>query len=182
MTLGEFPMRFLKCCFHICIRPSWLAAFSFALEVLFLLLTLFYSLPCYSWLSLFYQVIFILLIWLWMYSFCSFWYVLVCSLCTLSFCSITFVGFLLLHKDTVFSISRFFLTACVSHETLYLALGLVGMHRAAVFIWFSYSSFGVYVSDISWRLSKIVSYCYRIFGKWGPVLSCGFDCFYLIFA
>ena len=41
MTLEEFARSFLKCSFHICIRSSWLAAFSFALEVLFLLLVSF---------------------------------------------------------------------------------------------------------------------------------------------
>ena len=41
VTLREFLRRYLKCSFHICICFSWLAAFSSALEVLFLLLTLF---------------------------------------------------------------------------------------------------------------------------------------------
>ena len=39
MTLRGFLNRLLKCSFHFCIFSSWLAAFSFALEVLFLLLT-----------------------------------------------------------------------------------------------------------------------------------------------
>ena len=30
MTLWEVPRRFLICSFHMCIRSSWLAAFSFA--------------------------------------------------------------------------------------------------------------------------------------------------------
>ena len=40
VTLGEFRCRFLKCSFQICIRSSWLAAFSLAIGVLFFLLTL----------------------------------------------------------------------------------------------------------------------------------------------
>ena len=39
VTLGDFPSRFPKCFFHSCICSSWLAAFSLALAVLFLLLT-----------------------------------------------------------------------------------------------------------------------------------------------
>ena len=41
VTFSGFPSKFSKCCFHRCIRSSWLAAFSLALAVLFLLLTLF---------------------------------------------------------------------------------------------------------------------------------------------
>ena len=41
VTLGNFPNRFLKCSFHMCILSFWLAAFSLVLEVLFLLLTSF---------------------------------------------------------------------------------------------------------------------------------------------
>ena len=41
VTIGEFPSRFLKCSFHICIRSTWQAASSFALDVLFFLLTSF---------------------------------------------------------------------------------------------------------------------------------------------
>ena len=39
--LGGFPSKFLKCSFYMCIRSSWLAAFSLSLNVLFLLLTSF---------------------------------------------------------------------------------------------------------------------------------------------
>ena len=39
VTFGELPKSFLKSSFHNCIRSSWLAAFSSALESLFLLLT-----------------------------------------------------------------------------------------------------------------------------------------------
>ena len=41
ITLRDFPSRFLKCSFHMCVRSSWPADFSFALEVLFFLLTSF---------------------------------------------------------------------------------------------------------------------------------------------
>ena len=41
VAFGSFPSKFLKCCFHSCIRFSWLVAFSLALAVLFLLLTSF---------------------------------------------------------------------------------------------------------------------------------------------
>ena len=41
VTFGGFPSRFLKCCFHSFTLSCWLAAFNFALAVLFLLLTSF---------------------------------------------------------------------------------------------------------------------------------------------
>ena len=41
VTFRGFPSKFLKCCFHRCIQSCWLVAFSLALAVLFLLLTLF---------------------------------------------------------------------------------------------------------------------------------------------
>ena len=40
-VIGWFPRRFLKCSFHIYIRFSWLSAFSFAIDVLFLYFTSF---------------------------------------------------------------------------------------------------------------------------------------------
>ena len=50
VSLGDFPRRFLKCCFHRGIRSSLLVAFSLALTVLFLLLSSFtychYMLDC----------------------------------------------------------------------------------------------------------------------------------------
>ena len=39
VTFRDFPSKFLKCSFHIWIHSSWLADFSFSLEILFLLLT-----------------------------------------------------------------------------------------------------------------------------------------------
>ena len=75
VTLGNFPSRFLKCSFHMCIC-SRLAAFSFALEVLVLLFTSFTV--CHTiWDCLSSTEFVILLIWPWMYSICSFWYALV---------------------------------------------------------------------------------------------------------
>ena len=41
VTFGEFPSKFLKCCFHRCISSCWLEAFSLAFAVFFLLFTLF---------------------------------------------------------------------------------------------------------------------------------------------
>ena len=41
VIFGGFPSRFSKCCFHSFILSCWFAAFSFALAVLFLLLTSF---------------------------------------------------------------------------------------------------------------------------------------------
>ena len=96
---------------------------------------------------------------------------------------LAFVGFLLLRMDGIFMLSRFFPND--SRGTLYLPLGLVGMQSVTVFLWavmiFLYSSFGVIVSDICWRVS--IFFSYRIFianisiDKFGPVVMCGFDCF-----
>ena len=102
----------------------------------------------------------ILMLWHWMYSICSFWYALNYFLCAfLSFWALALVGFFLLHRDAVFALSRFFLTVNVSHGTLYFTLNSVGMHSAAASMWvlmkFSYLSFGVSVSDISWRSSNL---------------------------
>ena len=41
VSFGGFPSKFLKWCFHRCIRSCWLVAFSLALAVFFILLTLF---------------------------------------------------------------------------------------------------------------------------------------------
>ena len=41
ITFRGFPGKFSKCCFHRCIRSSWLVAFSLAFAVLFLLLVSF---------------------------------------------------------------------------------------------------------------------------------------------
>ena len=116
VTLGYFPSKFLKCSFHKCLHSFWLAAFSFALEVLFLLLTSFTV--CHTIQDCLSSTKFlILLIWSWMYSVCSFKYALVSSLCAfLSFWALALVGFLLLHRDAIFILSHFFLTANVSHE------------------------------------------------------------------
>ena len=73
------------------------------------------------------------------------------SLCAyLNFRALALIGILLLLRDTVFMLSHFFLTACVSHGTLFLALSLSGIHSAAASMMkFSYLSLGVSVSDIS---------------------------------
>ena len=157
VTLGEFPRRFLKYSFIINIC-SWQAAFSFALEILSLLLIFFYYQPCYLWLS---STKFLIL-WIrpGIYSYCFFFTVCASSLWAfLSYCLLVFVEFLLLNMDAIFMLSHFFLLTSNSHRTLHLVLGLVGIHSATAFIWaemkFSHSSFGVCVSDISRRVSNL---------------------------
>ena len=132
VTFGSFPSKFSKCCFHRCIRPSWLVAFSLAFAVLFLLLTLFTV--CQPILdSLSSTMSLILSIWFCMYSVCSFSYMLANSFCAfLSFRALILVGFLLLHLEAVSTSAHFFLAANVSHGTLDLVLCLVAMHSAAV--------------------------------------------------
>ena len=83
-----------------------------------------------------------------------FFFVCVCSHWDfISFEALAFVGFLIFSKDAFFMLSCFSLTAIDSHGTLFLALGLVGKHSAAVPIWvvtkFSYSSFKGCLSDVS---------------------------------
>ena len=181
VTLGDFPSRFLKCCFHRYIHSSWLAVFSLALVLLFLLLTSFTV--CHAILSSTESLT--LLIWFWMYSICSFRYALFSSLCAfLSFWALALFGFLLLHRDAVFTLSHFFLTANVSHRTLFCSL--VGMHSAAASMWaltkFSYSSFGVDIYDISFSdricfLVLLYIYIANIFiVKPGLVIVWGCDC------
>ena len=150
----RFPCRFWKCSFHFSSFSCWLAAFSFALKVFFLPLTSFTVCHAnYDCLSS--TKFLILLIWPRIILF-----VYVSSLCTfLSFCELAFVGFLLLSKGVFFYIILFFLTATDFNGTLHLALGLVGMHSTAASLWavtkFSYSSYGVCLSDMSWRLSNL---------------------------
>ena len=84
-----------------------------------------------------------------------------------------------LNIGALFELTRFFLITSDSHGTLHLAFSLVGMHSAAAYIWavtkFSYSSFSVYASDVSWRTSDFFSYSSHIsivyisVVKWGPV-------------
>ena len=66
-------------------------------------------------------------------------------------------GNLLLHRDAVFKLSRLFLTARISPGTLCFVLSFVGIHSAAASTWamISNSSFGVNVSDISWKASNL---------------------------
>ena len=159
VTFAGVPSKFSKCCFHRCIRSSWLVAFSLAFAVLFLLLSSFTV--CYAILDCLSSTEFlILLIWYFMYSICSFRYMFTNSFCAfLSFWALILVGFLLLHLKAVFTSARFFLTADVSYWTLGWALCLIGMHSAAASKWalriFSYSSFGVGVSDFSCRASNL---------------------------
>ena len=162
VTFGGCPNKFSKCCFHSCIRSSWLLAFT----VLFLLLTLFTI--CHAILDCLSSTkSLILLVWFCMYSVCSFWYMLAHLFCAfLSFRALILVGFLLLHLEAVFMSACFVLTSNVSHGTLGLAFWLVGMHSAAASRWalmkFSYSSFRVCVSDFSCCASNLfmLSYIY----------------------
>ena len=118
VTLRDFLSRFLKCSFHKCIHSSWLEAFSFALKVLFFLLASFTV--CHAIRDCLSSTKFIIiLIWSWTYSVFSFQYALVSSLCAFSsFWALALVGFLLLHRDVVFTSSHIFLTASLSQGTL----------------------------------------------------------------
>ena len=85
--------------------------------------------------------------------------VLLCSLCVfLNFCVLAFAGFLLLSNDAFF-LSHFSLTAIDSHRTLHVTFGLVVIYSAVASIWvvrkFSYSSFGLCFSDVSWEVSDL---------------------------
>ena len=77
----------------------------------------------------------------------------------LSFWALALVGFLLLHKDAVFTLSHFLLTNSLSLGTLCLALIFLGYHSTAASKWtltkYSYSSLGVIFSDNSWRASDL---------------------------
>ena len=73
VIFGGFLSRFSKRYFHSFILSCWLAAFSFALPVLFLLLTSF--IVCQAILDCLSSTeSLILFIWFWMYSVCSFIY------------------------------------------------------------------------------------------------------------
>ena len=73
VTLGDFPGRFLKCSFLKCICSSWLAIFSLALAVLFLLLASFTI--CHAFRDWIFSIEFLKwLILSWMYSLYSFKY------------------------------------------------------------------------------------------------------------
>ena len=93
-----------------------------------------------------------------MYSNYSFSYELVSSSrAFLSFCVLSFVGFILLSKDVFFKVLSFFSTTCDSYGILYLGFGLVDIATASIsaVTKFSYSSFGVRVSDVFWRVSNL---------------------------
>ena len=106
VTFGGFPSRFSKHCFHSFTLSCWLAAFNFALAVLFLLLTSFIGcqaiLDCLSS-----TTSLILSIWFCMYSVCSFRYIPVNWYCAFSsfrafvFVPIAFGGSF--HECTFFS-------------------------------------------------------------------------------
>ena len=80
VTFREFPSKFSKCCFHSCIRSSWLVAFSLDFTVFFLLLTSFTV--CHAILDCLSSTeSLILLIWFCMNSVSSFRYMLANSFC-----------------------------------------------------------------------------------------------------
>ena len=93
VTFGGFPSRFSKCCFHSFILSCWLAAFNFALAVLFLLLTSF--IVCQAILDCLYSTeSLILSIWFCTYSVCSFRFCLLTDIVFFfSFWAFVFVGF-----------------------------------------------------------------------------------------
>ena len=108
VTFGGFSSKFSKCCFHTCIRSSWLVVFSLAFVMLFLLLTSFivyYAiLDCLSSIESL-----ILLTWFCMYSVCSFRYMLANPFWAfLSFRALILVGLLLLYLEAVFTSVCFF--------------------------------------------------------------------------
>ena len=147
VTFGGFPSRFSKCCFHSFTLSCWLAAFNFALAVLFLRLTSF--IVCQAILDCLCSTeSLILSIWFCMYHVCSFRYIPANWYCAFSsFRTFVFVGFFRELLGAVFTSARFSLSANVSQGTLYLVLGFVGIHFDAssrcASTKFSYSSFGV---------------------------------------
>ena len=151
VSFGGFPSRFSKCCFHSLILSCWFVAFNLAFAVLLLLLTSF--IVCHAILDYLSSTeSLILSIWFCKYSVCSFRYMLPNSFrAFFSFRAFVFVGFFLLYLEAVFTSARFSLTANVSHGTLDLVLGFVGIHFAAAskLTKFSYSSFGVPFSVFS---------------------------------
>ena len=159
VTFGGFPGRFSKYCFHSFILSCWFAAFNFALAVLFLLLPSFVVcqaiLDCLSSTGSL-----ILFIWFCMYFVCSFRYMPANWYCAFfSFLAFVCVGFFRYLFEAVFTCARFSLTATVSHGTLYLVLGFVGIHFAAAsrcaMAKFSYSSFGVPFSVFPCSVSNL---------------------------
>ena len=121
LTLENFPSRFLKCCFHKCIHSYWLAAFSLALTMLFLLLTSFTV--CHAILDCLSSIkSIILLIWSWMYFVCSFKVCVIQFALCFKFLSISWVSPIVLGCG--FHIVTFF-----SPREQRFALSLVGMEK-----------------------------------------------------
>ena len=145
MISEGFPSKFLKCSFHFWCLSSWLVAL--------VLLS-----RCFSFYFLHLLSVMWIMIVFFLTNFWFYWFDLECILVILFSMLVAFVGFLL-SRDAFFTSSRLSLTAIVSQWTLYLAFGLVGIYSAAAFIWvvtkFSYSSFGVCLSDDSWRVSNL---------------------------
>ena len=158
-TFGGFPSKLSKRCFYRCIRSSWLVAFCLSFAVLFILLTSFTV--CHAIVDCLSSTESrILLIWFCMSSICSFRYRLVDSFDAFSsFWAFVLFGLCPMVGKAIFTSETFFLTSNISHRTLESALCLVVMNSAAVWKWaltkFSYASFRVRVSDISWGASNL---------------------------
>ena len=158
VTFGGFDSWFSKCCFHSFILSCWFVAFNLALAVLFVLLTSF--IVCQAILDcLSFTESLILSSWFCTYSVCSFRYMLANSFCAF-FCFrvFAFVGFFLLHLETVLCLHVFSLTANVFHRTLDFVLNFVGMYLTAssrcALTQFSYSLFMVRIPVFSSRASN----------------------------
>ena len=152
VTFWGFLSKFLKWCFHRCIRSCWLVD----LAVLFLLLTSFTV--CHAILNCLSSTkSLILSIWFCMYSVCMFRYMLANSFCAfLNFRALALVGSFLLHLEAVFTSARIFVTTNVYPGTLGLVLNLAGAFKWAL-TKFLYSSFGVYVSVFYSALNLFLS-------------------------
>ena len=169
MISGGFLSRFFKCSFHSWSLSSWLAAVSFALEALFCLLASF--MVCYA------------------HHDCLFSWSKLTGAAEYTDYILAFLWFILLSKDVFFMLSHLSLIVIDSQGTAHLALGLVGMHSAAISIWVV-TKFLFVIRSMSFRCFlkriKLVSYSYYIFiayitvGKPGSVISLSFTCLFLI--
>ena len=132
-------------------------------SVLYLLRCSFFSLHL---LSVMLFVVFYLLPNFWFYRFdleCILIFLFGMSKFSLGFLKFLCIGicclFCFLIDDDIFILSHFSLIAIAFQGTLHLALGLVGTYSTAAFIWtitnFSYLSFGVCHSNVSWRVSTL---------------------------
>ena len=97
--------------------------------------------------------------WIWRYQISTFWHVYFSFLYAFkNVCVLSFISFLLLSKDAFF-ILIFLLFTIDSQESRHVAFGLLGMYPVDTSVWvvtnFSWSSFGVCLSDVSWRVPNL---------------------------